>query len=41
MPFVAVERLNKFYQVGAQRIHVLRDLDLAVEEGEMLAIVGA
>src|SRR6266704_3693914 len=41
MPFVAVEHLNKFYQVGAQRIHVLRDLDLAVEKGEMLAIVGA
>ena len=41
MPFVTVERLNKYYQVGAQRIHVLRDLDLAVESGEMLAIVGA
>ena len=41
MPFVTGERLNKFYQVGAQRIHVLRDLDLAVEKGEMLAIVGA
>src|SRR5436190_6048455 len=41
MPFVIVERLNKYYQVGAQRIHVLRDLELAVEKGEMLAIVGA
>ena len=41
MPFVTVERLNKYYQVGAQRIHVLRDLELGVEKGEMLAIVGA
>jgi len=41
MPFVTVERLNKYYQVGQQRIHVLRDLDLAVEKGEMVAIVGA
>ncbi|HKC55889.1 MAG TPA: ABC transporter ATP-binding protein [Vicinamibacterales bacterium] len=41
MPFVIVERLNKYYQVGAQRIHVLRDLELGVERGEMLAIVGA
>ena len=41
MPFVAVEHLNTFYKLGAQRIHVLRDLDLAVEKGEMLAIVGA
>ena len=41
MAFVTVERLNKYYQVGAQRIHVLRDLELDVEKGEMLAIVGA
>jgi lipoprotein-releasing system ATP-binding protein len=41
MPFVTVESLNKFYQVGTQQIHVLRDLSLAVEPGEMLAIVGA
>ena len=41
MPFVAVDGLNKFYQVGTQRIHVLRDLSLTVEKGEMLAIVGA
>lgn len=41
MPFVAVERLNKYYRVGAQQIHVLRDLDFAVDRGEMVAIVGA
>jgi lipoprotein-releasing system ATP-binding protein len=41
MSFVAVESLNKFYQVGTQRIHVLRDLNLVVNAGEMLAIVGA
>jgi lipoprotein-releasing system ATP-binding protein len=40
-PLVTVESLNKFYDVGEQRIHVLRDLALAVEPGEMLAIVGA
>jgi lipoprotein-releasing system ATP-binding protein len=39
--FVSVSALNKFYQVGTQRIHVLRDLSLTVEKGEMLAIVGA
>ena len=41
MPFVVVERLNKCYEVGTQRIHVLRDLELAVERGEMVAVVGA
>ena len=41
MAFVRTSALNKFYTVGAQRIHVLRDLELAVAEGEMVAVVGA
>jgi len=41
MSFVSATGLNKSYIVGSQRIHVLRDLDLKVAEGEMLAIVGA
>ena len=41
MAFVTVNGLNKSYVVGSQRLHVLRDLDLEVERGEMLAIVGA
>ena len=39
--FLDVHGLNKVYQLGAQRIHVLRDLDLTVARGEMVAIVGA
>jgi lipoprotein-releasing system ATP-binding protein len=39
--FVDVQGLNKAYQLGAQRIHVLRDLELHVSHGEMVAIVGA
>ena len=41
MSFVTVSGLNKFYAVGAQRIHVLRDLELEVREGEMVAVMGA
>jgi lipoprotein-releasing system ATP-binding protein len=41
MPFVVVNALNKFYHVADRRLHVLRDLDLAVEKGEMVAIMGA
>ena len=41
MAFVDVQGLNKAYQLGTERIHVLRDLDLAVTHGEMVAIVGA
>jgi lipoprotein-releasing system ATP-binding protein len=39
--FVAVNGLNKFYEAGAGRLHVLRDVDLEVRRGEMVAIVGA
>jgi ABC-type phosphate/phosphonate transport system ATPase subunit len=41
MAFVVARGLNKSYAVRNQRIHVLRDLALTVEQGEMLAIVGA
>jgi lipoprotein-releasing system ATP-binding protein len=41
MSFVTVGSLNKTYLVGRQPIHVLRDLDLQVQKGEMVAIVGA
>jgi len=41
MSFLTATGLNKTYLVGTQRLHVLRDLDLAVEPGEMVAVVGA
>jgi lipoprotein-releasing system ATP-binding protein len=41
MSLVSVSALIKSYQVGSQAIHVLRGLDLEVEAGEMVAIVGA
>jgi lipoprotein-releasing system ATP-binding protein len=41
MAFVTVSALNKTYRVGTETIHVLRDLDLEVDRGEMVAIVGA
>ena len=41
MSFLSVASLNKRYTVGTQTIHVLRGLDLEVERGEMVAVVGA
>jgi lipoprotein-releasing system ATP-binding protein len=41
MPFVEVANLHKHYQVEAQALHVLRGVDLSVERGEMVAIIGA
>lgn len=41
MAFVSVSGLNKFYNATGKRLHVLRDLDLQVDKGEMVAIMGA
>ena len=41
MAFVEVRRLVKTYPVAGGRLGVLRTLDLSVEQGEMVAIVGA
>ena len=41
MAFITVTGLNKYYSVAGNRLHVLRDLNLTVEKGEMVAIMGA
>jgi len=41
MAFVTASALNKYYALAGKRLHVLRDLELTVEQGEMVAIMGA
>jgi lipoprotein-releasing system ATP-binding protein len=41
MPFLEARSIVKHYVVGGNTLNVLRDLDLTVEAGEMLAIMGA
>ncbi len=41
MPFLDARGIVKSYPVGGHRLTVLQDLDLQVESGEMVAIVGA
>ena len=41
MAFLDVRVLSKSYVVGERRLSVIRDLELAVDEGEMIAVVGA
>ena len=41
MPFIEVAAVFKSYPVGGTRLSVLRGVDLAVSQGEMVAIVGA
>ena len=41
MSFIEVSNLTKSYPVGGTRLAILRGLDVAIERGEMIAIVGA
>ena len=41
MPLIEARGVEKSYVVGTQRLPVLRQLDLVVEPGEMIAVVGA
>jgi lipoprotein-releasing system ATP-binding protein len=41
VPFIEVSNLTKSYPVGDTRLTVLKSLDVALERGEMVAIVGA
>jgi len=36
-----LDKVNKFYKVGAHSLHVLRDIDFQVDDGEFVAIMGA
>ncbi|MDR2973771.1 MAG: ABC transporter ATP-binding protein, partial [Propionibacteriaceae bacterium] len=38
--FLTMNRVNKSYAVGTDRVHVLKDVDLSVESGEFLTILG-
>ena len=39
-PFFRMEKINKIYQMGEQQAHVLNDVDLSLEEGEYLSVLG-
>ena len=41
MSFISVSGLSKSYAVGGTRLTVLKDLELSLARGEMVAIVGA
>ena len=38
---IRLENINKSYQVGAGELHVLRDVNLEVEKGEFVSIMGS
>jgi putative ABC transport system ATP-binding protein len=38
---IRLSAINKYYQVGARPLHVLKDLELTVPEGDLVAIMGS
>ena len=38
--FFHMEGINKFYQMGDELMHILRDVDLTIERGEYLSVLG-
>jgi len=40
MEVVRIEKVNKYYNLGNQQVRALSDIDLAIEEGDLLAIAG-
>jgi putative ABC transport system ATP-binding protein len=37
---IRLERLNRIFQVGDQQVHALRDVDLTIDKGEYLSLMG-
>jgi putative ABC transport system ATP-binding protein len=40
-PIIRVEGLSRIYRMGTNTVHALRDVELSVERGEMVAVMGS
>ena len=40
-PIIRVEGLSRIYMMGTNTVHALRDVELSVERGEMVAVMGS
>ena len=38
--FFKMEKINKYYPMGDEQAHILKDIDLSLEEGEYLSVLG-
>ena len=38
--FFQMQGINKFYQMGEEQMHILKDVDLTLERGEYLSVLG-
>lgn len=40
VPLIQIKQLNKFYQIGEQKLHVLKDIDLTIYRNDFVSIMG-
>ena len=38
--FFEMKDINKYYQMGEEPVHVLKDINLTIEKGEFLSVLG-
>ena len=38
--FFKMEKINKYYTMGEEQAHILKDVDLSIDEGEYLSVLG-
>ena len=38
--FFQMQGINKYYQMGEERMHILKDIDLEIRQGEYLSVLG-
>lgn len=39
-PLIQIRKVNKYYEIGENTLHVLKDVDLVIPEGEFVSIMG-
>ena len=40
MSYIRLKKVNKYYRSGENRLHAIKDADLCIKKGEMVAIMG-
>ena len=38
--FFLMEKINKFYPMGEEQAHILKDIDLSIQQGDYLSVLG-
>jgi ABC-type glutathione transport system ATPase component len=41
MPVIQVQDVHKYYDLGETKVHALRGVDMTIEPGEFVAIMGS